>query len=201
MKPKVIITFVVLVFSAVLVFVLIKPKFEETVSLRAKLATQIAETSEVKAKFETTRLAILQFQELSEQDKDLVSLAFPDGVDLPDLLVLVDSLISRSGLIGEDININVNAPSKKETQAEPPVGAVMPRFIAVEREPQGYGEIDIIFSVVGSYESFKDFLKELEMNLRIFSVQSISFSAVQLAEKISEVVRFRLAMKTYYNNN
>jgi len=201
MKPRIIVAFVILIFSAVLAFALVMPKFEETTGLRVKHASQTEETSDVKAKFDTTRLAILQFQKLREPDKDRVNLALPDEVDLPDLLVLVDALISRAGLIGEDININV--PSSKAAQVQAPVlpaqGAIAPKFLAPQ-EPPGRGEIDISFSAVGSYESFKSFLKELEMSLRIFDVQTVSFDVPQLAEKISGAFRFGVSMKTYYNN-
>jgi len=200
MKPKVIITFVALVFSAVLVFVLVLPEFKELGSLRDRLLKQKEETAQIRNKFETTRQAIIQFERLIPKDIERVNLSLPDKMDLPDLLVLVDSLIAQAGLIGEDINISF--PSVKE--GKPAIflpqtaGVITPKFIKQE-EFSGRGEANINLSVIGSYESFKAFLEQLEKSLRIFDVQSVSFSTPQTAERIAGAFRFGVSMKTYYN--
>lgn len=199
MKPKPIITFAILVLTGMFVFTLVLPKIEEAVASQKKFSSKKEEVELARTKFETTKQAINQFQSLAKAEIERVNSAFPDVVDLPDLFVLVDSLISKPGLIGEDIRVNVREEQTKERSALTPAsGAIAPRFLDVE-ETKGFGEIDINFSIVGDYESFKVFLGDVEKSLRIFDVQSVSFAVPQQAEKIAGAFRFGVNMKTYYN--
>lgn len=200
MKPKAIITFAILVLVGVLVFVLVLPQLEGIMSLTSKLSKNQKEAQDVKSKFETTRRAISQFQSLKDADIAVVESAFPSKVDLPDLLVLTDSLISRAGLLGENIAISVSedGPAKPNPQISVAAGAIAPRFIS-PAEVSGRGEVNINFSVVGNYESFKVFLGTLEKSLRIFDVQSISFATPPESEKIAGAFRFGVSMKTYFD--
>jgi len=200
MKPKLITTFVILIFSAVFVFLFVLPKFEELGNLRDRFSKQKNETEQIKSKFETTRQAILQFERLTAKDIELVNLALPDESDLPDLLVLVDLLIARAGLIGEDINISFSESKEQKPAVLAPatLGAIAPKFL-IREESSGRREANINFSAIGSYESFKAFLGQLEKSSRIFDLTSVSFATTKISEKISGSFRFGVSIKTYYS--
>lgn len=188
-----------LVLTGVLVFTLILPKGEEVGALQKKFSAKKGEMELARAKFETTKQAVSQFQSLVKPEIEGVNSAFPDRVDLPDLFVLTDSFISKSGLIGGDIRVNVREDELGEQPTFIPAGGVVaPRFLGIA-ETKGFGEIDVSFSVVGDYESFKVFLKDLEKSLRIFDVQSVSFSVPEFGERVAGGFRFGVNMKTYYN--
>lgn len=201
MKPQLIITFALLVLGGVFVFVLVLPKFEAIGVLQNKLARNREDIKIAESKFQATKKAIDQFKNLTQKDLNLVDSALPDKMDLPDLLVLVDALIAQSGLIGEDITIHAETDeSQKNVIASPlAAGTIAPKFIQKQDDISGRGKASISFSVIGSYELFKLFLKQLEQNLRIFDVQTISFTSVHSAGKSDEAFRFGVHMNTYYS--
>ncbi len=147
MNPKSIITLVIVLFAGVILVVLVWPKARAVGVLRGEILENRADALRIEQKLETTKKAISEFNNLSRADRDVVESALPNEADLPNLFVLMQSLIASSGLVGEDIKV-----------------------IEIDRG------LDIGFSLQGSYESFKQFLEEAEKSLRIFDVQTINFS-------------------------
>jgi Tfp pilus assembly protein PilO len=98
----------------------------------------------------------------------MVESALPDESDLPNLFILTHNLISSSSLIGEDIEI--------------------------KEEDGGFG---ISVALHGSYGSFKQFLLEAEKSLRIFDVESIVFSSVGAKSSGTDILTFKVSMKTW----
>jgi Tfp pilus assembly protein PilO len=63
--------------------------------------------------------------------------------------------------------------------------------------------IDITFKVVGSYSDFKNFLKQLETNIRIFNVKTLNISPVIIAgsersQVQSKNLSYDISITTYY---
>lgn len=201
MNPRTIAVFAILTLAGLVSFFLVWPKIGEVNSLRNKLSKQREEGLLARSRFETTQQAIAQFQSLPKKDRDLVDSAFPDAVDLPNLFVLVDALISRSGLVGEDIHISVT-PRSNIQQAQPitqATAAVAPRFLStVPSSP--FGETDITFTAVGSYESLKIFLDAIEKSLKIFDLQTVTLEASEKSEQVHGGFKFGVTLKTYYND-
>ncbi|MFY9457690.1 MAG: type 4a pilus biogenesis protein PilO [Candidatus Spechtbacterales bacterium] len=147
MSPKSITTLVIVLFTGVILFILVWPKARTVEVLRGEILENRTDALVIEQKFETTKKAISQFDKLSRADTDMVESALPSEVDLPNLFVLVQSVIASSGLVGEDIKVIKNDDS-----------------------------LDIGFTLQGSYESFKQFLLEAEKSLRIFDVRTITIS-------------------------
>ena len=166
MNPKSIITFVILLFAGAALVVLVWPKAREVGVLRGEILGSRQDALLVEQKFETTKKAILEFNNLSREDLNAIESALPADADLPNLFILMQSLIASSGLVGEDIKV-------------------------VERDDG----LDIGFTLLGSYESFKQFLSEAEKSLRIFDVQTIIFSAD--TRETQDTFKFLVTMKTW----
>lgn len=148
MNPKSIITFVIVLFIGVVLVVLVWPKARAVGVLYGEILENREDALLIEQKFETTKKAVSQFNNLSREDLGIIDSALPDEADLPSLFVLMQSLIASSGLLGEDIKV-------------------------IEKDDG----LDIGFSLRGSYESFKQFLAEAEKSLRIFDVQTITISS------------------------
>jgi Tfp pilus assembly protein PilO len=166
MNPKSIITFVIILFAGAVLVVLVWPKAREIGVLRGEILGGREDALLIEQKFETTKKAILEFNNLSREDLAIIESALPADADLPNLFVLMQSLIASSGLVGEDIKV-------------------------VERDDG----LDIGFTLLGSYESFKQFLSEAEKSLRIFDVQTIIFSAD--TRETQDTFKFLVTMKTW----
>lgn len=156
MNPKTIIIFVLLVFAGVLFVTFGLPRIRDIQDLRSDTLEQAKALEIVQEKFESTKGVISQFQSIEEGDRRRIASALPKSLDLPNLLVHLDALVSSSGLLSEAIDAR---------------------------------ETVINITVLGNYESLKVFLNELEQSLRIFDVETVSFT---------EDSRFSLSIKTYF---
>lgn len=166
MNPKSIITFVIVLFAGIVLVFWVWPLARSVGVLYGEISGNREDALQIEQKLETTRKAISQFNNISRGDLDIVESALPAEADLPNLFVLMQSLIASSGLVGEDIKVT-----------------------EIDRG------LDIGFSLRGSYESFKQFLAGAEKSLRIFDVQTITFS-VDTSE-IQDTFKFGVKMKTW----
>ena len=166
MNPKTITTFVVLAAAGVVFFLMVWPKVGEVQGLRAALSDRQADALIIGNRFESTKKAIEQFNRLSKADIGLVESALPESPDLPNLYILLQSIISSAGLIGEDIQVT---------------------------KDKNDDSLNISVTLHGSYESLKAYLSEAEKSLRIFDVESITFSSPE----VSSIFKFGVKMKTW----
>ena len=80
---------------------------------------------------------------------------------------------------------------------------------AAKPVPKDYGVFDLEFSTSGSYDNFINFTKDLEKNLRIVDISSISFSSevssgiggAGLKTISSEIYKYDFKIKTYWLKN
>jgi Tfp pilus assembly protein PilO len=176
MTPKTILIFVPLILIAIAFLLFGLPQIRSILDLRGKVLEQKSALKVIQGKFESTKDVVGQFQAIRETDRELVASALPMGVDLPNLLVRLETLISSSGLVSEAIEV-------KRGEEQPGEGVLASSVVNI--------------TVLGNYESLKVFLKALEQNLRIFDVETISFAAPALSEGGGDF-RFSLSIKTYH---
>lgn len=169
--------------------------------MRDELALEEANISRILIKLENNEAALAEFRGIREQDMDLIDKAVPQELDLPNILVLTQSLSSSAGLIIEDISVEVQ--EEKDSllvyglQAQP--GAITPGVIKDPRQ-ENIRTAVISLDVGGGYQSFKAFLGVLEKSLRISDVQSIAFFVKEEKEGFQEI-RFSLVINTYFLKN
>ena len=201
MAPKTLITILLLIFSGALFFLLVMPQFREVRDLKVANTRLRGEVESVREKITSTKKAIAKFKAIEQEDIARIEAALPKEIDLPNLLVLVESLISSSGLITQDIDVLASKPivvrAAAQTTSQGARG-ISPRFLSkATEEDRGHRAATIVFSMLGTYESFKGFLADAERSLRIFDVETISFSSPASGEG-SGIFRFSMKMKTYY---
>ena len=78
----------------------------------------------------------------------------------------------------------------KSKTGQPQTGGI----ITDSQTPGAILEFPIILNVSGPYESFKEFLRDLEKNLRLIDVQEISF----ITPPQGTTFDFNLRLKTYF---
>ncbi len=57
------------------------------------------------------------------------------------------------------------------------------------------GSYDISFIVKTTYPKFKEFMRNYETSLRLFTLQSVTFTA---SEKVDDLINFQVKLRTYY---
>jgi len=104
----------------------------------------------------------------------------PPEKDIPGLIVQFEALASENGLILESLNF-IERTIKKTGEAE--------------EEKKDYKSLAVFLSLTGNYKSFENFLKALELNVRLMDIKSIEFSS----EKIEEegIFNFNVDLEVY----
>lgn len=105
------------------------------------------------------------------------SKSIPDGQNIPELLVNLETLASENGLIFSGVN-----------------------FKPKDLKAVGIKTLIMEMKLKGSYPALKNYLEAMEKSLRIFDVISISFAGVapgQIGAKIDNL-EFNLLVNTYY---
>lgn len=183
----------IFIFLAIVVFsTLIKPSYEETQKLRADILNRENFIQNQKLLNEQFQKLISQYDS-QEKAQENLSLILPQNPAIGEALTQINGLLDLNNL--NVLSFNVNKPllqsygsslSSTSTQVIKPLGM-----------------IDIAFKVVGSYSDFKNFLKQLETNIRIFNVKTLNISPVIIAgsersQVQSKNLSYDISITTYY---
>lgn len=127
---------------------------------------------------------------ISKTDLARIDESLPKDRQAAQLLAFFESLAGKSGLVLKSIELSEKIEVKAESPGQPRPGA----GLAPARPSGPVREFPIIMNMLGTYDSFKNFLSVLETNLRVVDVDNLNFSVTGTAELFS----FSLKLKTYY---
>lgn len=167
--------------AAVVYFNFIIPVYGEVKSLRAEqIARQNILVDQKKAVDSITKMRAKFNQQEAEQQK--VSEALPPTPSVANLIAQSYLIATFDGMKAE--NFSVSTPGIVTDQGAAPsiVGPV--------------GTVEMQLRLSGSYDNFKRFLRDLETNIRIASIKSLSITA---SGKDTDVqYSYQLAVVAYY---
>jgi Tfp pilus assembly protein PilO len=183
MIKKVIIAILPLTTIAIIVW-FIMPEYDNLTLAKADRAAQ--EESLTSKQAYLTKLNKLK--EKYDEAKGLVPRVdqiFPSTPDIPNLLAEVPDIAGRNGM-------NVTNIAFSDTKGASTDDATAPA--------ESYKSMLINLSVSGSYDSFKNFLRDMEKELRIMDVQSVQFVVPSISDDSSteKEMSFTLGIKTYF---
>ncbi|OQX00969.1 hypothetical protein BWK69_00330 [Candidatus Parcubacteria bacterium A4] len=96
--------------------------------------------------------------EAKKDQFDKIASALPEGVGVPAIFDFLQRAASQSGMV------------LKDTDAD---------FFASSSGGSNVKESNVSFSLMGSYQSFKNFLSAMEYSARLFEVNYLTFSPVK----------------------
>lgn len=108
------------------------------------------------------------YNEISQGDKDRLDHFLPSSVDNIQFILEIEHIANLHGMLIKDLKFD---STKKDTTTDP---NVIVSDIGSDTRP--YGVFPIEFTTEGNYDTFLLFLKDLEYNLRLVDVKSVSFS-------------------------
>jgi hypothetical protein len=112
------------------------------------------------------------YTNIPEDQKARMKIMVPDSVDKVRLLSEFDGILQTAGLTSKNLAVSDNP-------------------VAGERQ----GAVGITFSVRTTYPVFKNLMERIEKSMRLYSIQSVSFSA---PEKESDLTEYTVRLETYY---
>jgi Tfp pilus assembly protein PilO len=146
----------------------INPAFDNIQKIRVKHA-------EAENNYKTEKALSENIKKISNQSANLqneiarLSIALPTTYDTQSLIVQIDNIARNSNV--------------KLTSVAPQAEAEILETLEPKTSPNAYQELNVALNLTGTYPQFKLFLNELEKNLRIIDIDSVSISPVLATEE------------------
>jgi len=123
-----------------------------------------------------------KYKAIPEEDLERLDKMLPTHIDNIRLILDVNSVASKKGMTIRDIKIDLqdNGSGVEE----------------IDVSDQGlFGTVGFSFTVVTTYDNFKDFIDDLALSLRIIDVNSIEISSIPEEDNF---YRFNVGIQTYW---
>ena len=157
-------------------FIFTSPLYSEV----SKLNTQIASYNEAlnnSKSLEAERDKLVQkYNSLDKGNLDKLNKMLPDTVDNIRLILEIEKLALPYGMVLKDVKYDTKSQTSTTTTGTT-VAVPTPSNTKVIANNKDYGIWDLEFSTQGTYFDFVNFSKDLEKNLRIVDISSITFSS------------------------
>lgn len=185
-----------LILSISIFFVFIDPFYTQVKTLRTDVDTYNKALNN-STELQKTRDSLMEvYKGINQEDKDRLNHLLPNNVDNIELILEIEKIANLHGLpIGDirfDAKISEGNNAQSGTVLNPSTGN------------SSYGVFPLDFTIEGKYDTFILFLKDLEKNLRLVDVKSISFTSSNKPSGLdgginnSSVYNYSLKVQTYW---
>jgi len=110
------------------------------------------------------------YKNIPQEDKDNLSHFLPDTIGNIELILEIEKIANLYGMPVKNIKFDTKSLEQGTVNKD--------NIVVAEKDPKDYlpyGVFPMEFVIEGRYDTFVSFLKELEHNLRLVDVKSISF--------------------------
>ena len=184
----------IFIFCAFIVFgVLIKPSYEETQKLRAEVLSRQNFLQNQKSLIEQFKKLVAQYNS-QEKVEENISLILPQKPGIGEALTQINGLLDLNHL--NVLSFNIGKPLLQSY-------SLYDTNLTKTQVIKPLGTIDINFKVIGNYSDFKNFLNQIETNIRIFNIKSLNISsAIDMSgnknQIQSRILSYDISITTYY---
>lgn len=195
---------IILIVIAISVFFLFAdPIFSEISILRTEVASYNDALDNAKALENERDKLTAKYNAINPENLIRIKKLLPENVDNIRLILEIEQIAMPYGMALRDVKYSV-------AEAETTGDNTLPRSRTVQNTPEDYGIFDLEFSTSGTYNDFINFTKDLENNLRIVDMSSITFSSENVVTPGSSpisrtssagVYKYNFKIKTYWLKN
>lgn len=172
-----------IILSVGLFFMYIDPMYTDikaTIIEEEKFDQALDKSKELK---EVRDALLSKYNTFSTSDLDRLEKLLPDNVDNVRLVLDIDHIASTYGMRIKNVNISVG-----DDKQEGIIGQV----------DKLYESVLLSFSITSSYDTLKQFIKDLEKSLRIVDVVDISLTSSKAVENINNLYEYNIGLNTYW---
>ena len=191
---RLLIPIILFIVSAVSFFLFTNPLYLEIKQLRTDTASYSEALQNANQLRKVRDDLNTRYKSFTPVDIDRLQKMVPNTVDNIRLILEINSIANKYSMVLK--NIKYDTETKQTTD---------PRFAEVPQQgpKKQYQTFEMAFSTEGSYDNFLLFLRDLEKNLRIVDISSITFSAPdanpgQQGQTNANVYRYDFKVKTYW---
>ncbi len=154
---------------SIVVFIFGVNQFYKDVSTLKEEISVYKEALDNSTKLLTTQDTLLKnYNEIKQEDKERLNNFLPGSVNNIEFILEIEHIANIHNMPIKDIKFE--AMKKKITPNDPNMVVS-----EIPTDNRSYGVFPVEFTTEGSYDRFLDFLKDLEFNLRLVDIKSISF--------------------------
>lgn len=191
---RIIIPVILISLSIALFFTFTNPLYNDVKALRQEVGSYNEALNNSKA-LENERDKLTQkYNSIGGENLDRLEKLLPESIDNIRLILEIEKLAQPYGMALK--NVKYDTTQKVTTPALP--GAIQGVLGAAAKKD--YRVWNLEFSTEGSYDNFINFAKDIENNLRIVDIASISFSSSGGILR-SDLYEYNFKIKTYWLKN
>lgn len=185
--------------SVSLFFMFTNPLYEDISKLRAEVSSYNEALANSKALENERDKLTAKYNTINVDDLMKIEKLMPENVDNIRLILEIEKIATPYGMVLKNVKYNT-----ADTNATPTPTI---QSGASKVAPKDYGIFDLEFSTSSTYNNFVNFTKDLESNLRIVDISSVSFASnvpsTGLVTKVnpSDNYTFNFKIKTYWLKN
>ncbi len=170
---------------------LIRPLNDETQDVKAQVFGKETLIANQKKNIDKIKALIATYNQA--ENKEAIASALPIKQDDAGVLAQLKGIIENSGLVVQSLSFSgPGAKISVETNASRTA-------TSTQGLTRALGTVRVQAQLAGTYEGLKKFLGNLESNVRIFDLESLSFAASG-DQGSRNVYNFSVTVVTYYQN-
>lgn len=185
-----------IIISAAVFFFFIDPQYKEVKSLKIEIEEN-EKTLELAKQLRQKREELKEkYNSISTDEKADLGKLLPDTVDNVRLIIDINNIAEKYGVVIRDISIGEDDKSKDDTKV---IESEFTDFVGSSAisypDTSKIGVISFSFSVSTQYDVFVELLKALEQTLRIVDIRDVTITR---GEKDDIFYNYKVTMDTYW---
>jgi Tfp pilus assembly protein PilO len=164
----------------------VQPLYKDVQGLRSEVTTSGGSLNTAQIIKKERDDLIAKYNGIQKVDLDNLETLLPDTVNNIRLIIQINALANRNNL---STLRNVDYQTNEKKDPATPAG-----FLPADDKL--YGEFTISFQTSGQYNSFLNFISDLEQNLRLVDITAVDFSSSDPTRQSS--MNYKVTLKTYW---
>ncbi len=185
--------------AAIAYFNFIVPAYADLETLRGDQASRTQFVQNEEATVKKVQDLISTYQSQGDLE-DTISRALPQNPDISGAFLQLSGIAEATGMSAQQFTITQSLLSQNSGSGDASSGELSGPFGEVLSP---IGTVTFHVGLLGTYENFKSFLKDVETNIRIFNVQSFTVhpeAQVVGGKTVSGLFSFDVVVTAYYQN-
>ena len=165
-----------------------QPTYDGVQASNAQIG-QYDEALQKATELQTIKQTLLsRYNTFSPTDVDRLQKLLPDHVDNVRLILDIDSLAGKHGMTLQNVAVSSTAAGQDQTAGG-----------SVGSSKQKYDSLTLKFTTQGSYETFRQFLADLDASLRIVDLISLSIARAGVSPTGGgQLYTYDITLRTYW---
>lgn len=187
---KVLVTILGLVVAGAVFFGYTRPTYDSVQALQADIAQYDAALERARELQELKRSLLSRYNAFSGEDLTRLNKLLPDHVDNVRLVLDLDSMSARYGMVIQ--NVLISRGDDSETSSV---------LGSIGTQASTYDSLSLQFATIATYSNFVRFMQDLESSLRIVDLTALSMQPagnVEQLEGADPLYQFNVTIKTYW---